>query len=62
VWSRRELTAAGIDADIKVNAPPPYLNGIGTSMYFVLSARTGHPDAAAALLRDLRSKLFFVAG
>jgi hypothetical protein len=62
VWARRELSAAGFSAAVEVNAPPPYLNGPSRSMYFILSGRRGHPDAAAALIRELRSKLFFIPG
>lgn len=60
VWACCELRAAGIDASVEVNAPPPYLNGPGASMYFILSSNSGHPDAAAALLRRLRSQLFYL--
>ncbi len=59
VWLQREARAAGFcDLFIEVDAPPPHLNGVGRSMYFVLGGRVGEPDELAHLIRRLRLRLF----
>jgi hypothetical protein len=55
---KRQAAFAGFDVLMSCNSGPPYLNGIGRSLYFVLTGSKGHPAAFAELVRDAREMQF----
>jgi hypothetical protein len=60
VSQRREARASGFDIYIEAGSPPPALNGIGESLYFVIKCANDHPDRFAAFLREMRRKFFIL--
>jgi hypothetical protein len=46
--------------EINVYSPPPYLNEVCRSMYFILSSLNEHPDKAAAWIRKLKADCFYL--
>ena len=60
VWFVHPARHAGFNLSVAVNSPPPYLNGPGESMYFVLECKNKHPDELADLLHNLVTDLFFL--
>lgn len=59
VWLQREARACGFpDLFVGVNASPPYLNGVGRSLYFFIEGTTGAPDDLALFIGRYRTRLF----
>jgi hypothetical protein len=59
VWLCRHIARdRGFDVSMRVNAPPPYLNGPGECMYFIIEGTNRHPDEFAAFIRDTRDHVF----
>lgn len=54
---KREAQAAGFDIELTCNAFPPALNGLCTSLYFVLEGRTGDPGRFAQWLLRMKRLL-----
>jgi hypothetical protein len=48
----------GFDVSMELNAPPPYLNGPGECMYFIIKGRNRHPTEFAQFIREVRGRVF----
>jgi hypothetical protein len=48
----------GFDVSVELNAPPPYLNGPGECMYFIIKGRNRHPTEFAQFIREVLGLVF----
>lgn len=58
VSMQREARAAGFKVSVACNAPPPALNGVCQSLYFVLNGARRHPTEFSDLLSRARAEFF----
>ena len=59
VWLCRSVARdRGFDVSVELNAPPPYLNGPGECLYFIIKGRNRHPTEFAQFIREARDNVF----
>ena len=58
--SNRPARDAGFDVRVRLNAPPPAINGPGECLYFIIEGIKRHPDEFAAFVRETRDAGFFL--